>query len=140
MSYRAPARHKAANRRTARCDCTRQPLEQGSFSTFDHSFRTLENALDAGRSDGVHFIYFSSSMVYGNFDGDAVREDRQCEPLGIYGALKFGVKNWSSHTTVFGLPYTIVRPSALYGERCVSRRVGQAFIEMRSGTSSERER
>src|SRR5262249_33347708 len=24
---------------------------------------------------------------------------------------------------------TIVRPSALYGERCVSRRVGQAFIE-----------
>jgi nucleoside-diphosphate-sugar epimerase len=30
---------------------------------------------------------------------------------------------------VFNLPYTIVRPSALYGERCVSRRVGQAFIE-----------
>src|SRR5262249_44089460 len=28
-----------------------------------------------------------------------------------------------------GLPYTIVRPSALYGQRCVSRRVGQAFIE-----------
>jgi nucleoside-diphosphate-sugar epimerase len=30
---------------------------------------------------------------------------------------------------VFALPYTIIRPSALYGERCVSRRVGQAFIE-----------
>ena len=27
------------------------------------------------------------------------------------------------------MPYTIVRPSALYGERCVSRRVGQIFIE-----------
>jgi nucleoside-diphosphate-sugar epimerase len=27
------------------------------------------------------------------------------------------------------LQYTIVRPSALYGERCVSRRVGQVFIE-----------
>ena len=27
------------------------------------------------------------------------------------------------------MPYTIIRPSALYGERCVSRRVGQAFIE-----------
>ena len=25
--------------------------------------------------------------------------------------------------------YTIIRPSALYGERCVSRRVGQIFIE-----------
>ena len=27
------------------------------------------------------------------------------------------------------MPYTIIRPSALYGERCVSRRVGQVFIE-----------
>ena len=27
------------------------------------------------------------------------------------------------------MPYTIVRPSALYGPRCVSRRVGQVFIE-----------
>ena len=27
------------------------------------------------------------------------------------------------------MPFTIIRPSALYGERCVSRRVGQAFIE-----------
>jgi nucleoside-diphosphate-sugar epimerase len=30
---------------------------------------------------------------------------------------------------VFGIPYTIIRPSALYGQRCVSRRVGQTFIE-----------
>ena len=30
---------------------------------------------------------------------------------------------------VFDLPYTIIRPSALYGERCISRRVGQIFIE-----------
>ena len=34
-----------------------------------------------------------------------------------------------SFNQVFGLPYTIIRPSALYGERCVSRRVGQVFIE-----------
>jgi nucleoside-diphosphate-sugar epimerase len=30
---------------------------------------------------------------------------------------------------LFDTPFTIIRPSALYGERCVSRRVGQAFIE-----------
>jgi nucleoside-diphosphate-sugar epimerase len=100
------------------------------FSTFDHSFRTLENALDAARDRGVHFVYFSSSMVYGNFNGKAAREDQPCEPLGIYGALKFGgEKLVIAYNQVFGLPYTIVRPSALYGERCVSRRVGQAFIE-----------
>jgi nucleoside-diphosphate-sugar epimerase len=100
------------------------------FSTFDHSFRTLENALDYARGEKCHFIYFSSSMVYGNFDSEAVTEDRHCEPIGIYGALKYGgEKLVIAYHQVFDLPYTIVRPSALYGERCVSRRVGQAFIE-----------
>ena len=100
------------------------------YSTFDHSFRTLENALDTARDQNVHFVYFSSSMVYGNFDGEAAVEERHCEPMGIYGALKYGgEKLVIAHNQVFNTPYTIVRPSALYGERCVSRRVGQAFIE-----------
>ena len=100
------------------------------FSTFDHSFRTLENALDSSRGKVEHFIYFSSSMVYGNFQEESVNEDSPCEPLGIYGALKYGgEKLVIAYNQVFGLPYTIIRPSALYGERCVSRRVGQIFIE-----------
>jgi nucleoside-diphosphate-sugar epimerase len=100
------------------------------YSTFDHSFRTLENALDTARDQNVHFVYFSSSMVYGNFEGEAAVEERHCEPMGIYGALKYGgEKLVIAHNQVFNTPYTIVRPSALYGERCVSRRVGQAFIE-----------
>lgn len=100
------------------------------YSTFDHSMRTLENVLDTVRDKKPHFLFFSSSMVYGNFDGEAVQEDRRCEPMGIYGALKYaGEKLVIAYNQVFDLPYTIVRPSALYGERCVSRRVGQAFIE-----------
>jgi nucleoside-diphosphate-sugar epimerase len=100
------------------------------YSTFDHSFRTLENALDASRSLVEHFIFFSSSMVYGHFKTPEVDEDTVCEPLGIYGALKYGgEKLVIAYNQVFNLPYTIVRPSALYGERCVSRRVGQIFIE-----------
>ena len=100
------------------------------FSTFDHSLRTLENVLDVTRSKGIHVIYFSSSMVYGNFDGEAVTEERECNPMGIYGALKYGAEKLViGYNQVFNLPYTIIRPSALYGERCVSRRVGQAFIE-----------
>jgi nucleoside-diphosphate-sugar epimerase len=100
------------------------------FSTFDHSFRTLENALDYARGEGTHFIFFSSSMVYGNFGNEPASEDRRCEPLGIYGALKYGGERLVvAYNQVFKMPYTIVRPSALYGERCVSRRVGQAFIE-----------
>jgi nucleoside-diphosphate-sugar epimerase len=101
------------------------------YSTFDHSLRTLENALDTARGCRIeHFIFFSSSMVYGNFASGSVSEETYCEPLGIYGALKFaGEKMVIAYNQVFDLAYTIVRPSALYGERCVSRRVGQIFIE-----------
>jgi len=103
------------------------------YSTFDHSLRTLENALDIARLPPLsirHFIFFSSSMVYGHFISDGVTEETVCEPLGIYGALKFaGEKLVIAYNQVFNLPYTIIRPSALYGPRCVSRRVGQVFIE-----------
>lgn len=101
------------------------------YATFDHSLRTLENALDWARAEPVEqFIYFSSSMIYGNFTNGIVTEETTCEPIGIYGALKLaGERILIAYNQVFGLPYTIVRPSALYGERCVSRRVGQVFIE-----------
>ena len=72
----------------------------------------------------------SSSMVYGDFDADIVSENKNCKPIGIYGTLKYsGELLVKSYNQVFDLPYTIIRPSALYGERCVSRRVGQIFIE-----------
>jgi len=101
------------------------------MSTFDHSMRTLENALDWARNFDLHrFVFFSSSMVYGNFLEPEVGEGHPLDPIGIYGALKLsGEKFVIAYNQVFGLPYTILRPSALYGPRCVSRRVGQAFIE-----------
>jgi len=100
------------------------------YSTFDHSLRTLENALDCARGNVEHFIYFSSSMIYGNFPQGTVTENQLCDPIGIYGALKFsGERIVMAYNQVFDLPYTIVRPSALYGERCVSQRVIQKFIE-----------
>ena len=116
--------------------------------TFDHSLRTLENTLDASIRMGVEqFIYFSSSMVYGDFahcfpsvgyslEEMAVRiirgvdENSPLSPKGIYGALKLsGEMIVKAYNEVFDIPYTIIRPSALYGERCVSRRVIQVFIE-----------
>jgi nucleoside-diphosphate-sugar epimerase len=100
------------------------------FSTFDHSLRTLENALDIARDNCNHFVFFSSSMVYGNFQKDSVDEEDPLNPIGIYGALKLaGEKIVIAYNQVFALPFTIVRPSALYGPRCISRRVGQVFIE-----------
>src|SRR3954447_22917918 len=100
-------------------------------STFDHSLRTLENALDWSRAQSLErFVFLSSSMVYGHFRDPEVAEDHTMEPLGIYGALKVaGEKMVIAYNQVFDLPYTILRPSALYGPRCVSRRVSQSFIE-----------
>ena len=98
--------------------------------TLDHSFRSLENALDNSRGSVEQFIFFSSSMVYGNFPTDSVDEESPCNPIGIYGAVKLGgEKLVAAYGNVFDLPYTNIRPSALYGQRCISRRVGQIFIE-----------
>ena len=100
------------------------------FSTFDHSLRTLENALDCARHRSGHFIFLSSSMVYGDFLTEEVDEDHPLNSIGIYGALKVaGERIVIAYQQVFDLPYTIIRPSALYGPGCVSRRVGQIFIE-----------
>jgi nucleoside-diphosphate-sugar epimerase len=99
-------------------------------STFGHSLRTLENALDYSRGNAEHFVYFSSSMVYGNFQQPEVGEDHPLDPIGIYAALKLaGEKIAIAYKQVFDLDYTIIRPSALYGPGCVSRRVSQVFIE-----------
>ena len=68
-------------------------------------------------------------MVYGEFNGKSVDEETICNPIGIYGTLKYAGELIVKHNQVFQTPYTIIRPSALYGERCVSRRVGQIFIE-----------
>jgi nucleoside-diphosphate-sugar epimerase len=102
------------------------------YSTFDHSFRTLENTLDITRSldNKPQLVFFSSSMVYGDFMTQSPNEDTNCDPKNIYGSLKFGGEKLArAYSNVFDFPVTIVRPSALYGPRCISRRVLQVFIE-----------
>jgi len=102
------------------------------YSTFDHSFRTLENTLDITRSleNKPQLVFFSSSMVYGDFMTQTPNEETNCDPKNIYGSLKFGGEKLArAYSNVFDFPVTIVRPSALYGPRCISRRVLQVFIE-----------
>jgi nucleoside-diphosphate-sugar epimerase len=97
---------------------------------FAHTLQTVENALEYTRDTVEHFVYFSSSMVYGDFRAGIVDEETPCDPIGVYGALKLGgEKLVVAHHQVFDMPYTIIRPSALYGQRCVSRRVIQVFLE-----------
>ncbi|NQU35408.1 MAG: NAD-dependent epimerase/dehydratase family protein [Bacteroidetes bacterium] len=76
------------------------------------------------------FTYFSSSMIYGDFLSESVNEDAPKDPKGIYGAAKLSSELLiKAYHNLIDLPYTIIRPSALYGPRCINNRVTQVFIE-----------
>lgn len=96
----------------------------------------LTNLLELSVKHQVkRFIYVSSSMVYGDFQHD-VTEDSPCNPIGQYGIFKLMgehlVKDYHRRT---GLEYTIIRPSAVYGEYDVEDRVVSKFMltAMRGG-------
>ena len=72
------------------------------------------------------FVLASSSMVYGDFDAFAGPPDETCipNPLTLYGSYKLQCermcKIWHKE---HGLEYSLLRPSALYGERDMVVRV-----------------
>jgi nucleoside-diphosphate-sugar epimerase len=74
------------------------------------------------------FVYVSSSMVYGDFR-DGVRESADCAPVGQYGIMKYmGEKLVEDYARRGCFDYTIVRPSAVYGEYDVEDRVVSKFL------------
>lgn len=74
------------------------------------------------------FVYVSSSMVYGDFKND-VTEDAVCSPKGQYGIMKYmGEKLVEDYARRHGFEYTIIRPSAVYGEYDVNDRVVSKFL------------
>ena len=98
---------------------------------YRNSHKTLFNTLECIKENKkIHLIWLSSSMVYGNFKKKTVTEMDQCSPIGIYGALKLsGELLIKAYSNVYSTNYSIIRPSALYGERCISNRVIQIFLE-----------
>lgn len=100
---------------------------------FDLQLTTLRNVLELCRlnHDQVEtLMLLSSSTVYGDFEGDSVDETTRPRPRGIYANTKYMAERLvRTYHHTDGLGTCIIRPSALYGERCVSRRVSQAFIE-----------
>ena len=102
---------------------------------FENNERSLINSLEAVSHLGIpHIVFFSSSTVYGDWpklNPDYKKRERdQCHPKGAYAVSKFNSEMHIRDAADFeGFDYTIVRPSALYGERCISGRVVQRFIE-----------
>jgi nucleoside-diphosphate-sugar epimerase len=89
----------------------------------------LINLLEAAVTYKVKkFVYISSSMVYGDFENN-VTEDAPCNPIGQYGIMKYmGEKLVEDYSRKFGFDYTVIRPSAVYGELDVEDRVVSKFI------------
>lgn len=100
---------------------------------FDLQLLTLRHILELCRlqHDSVNQVMLmSSSTVYGDFETPTVDETTRPRPRGIYANTKYMAERLlRNYAFQHGLGVTVIRPSALYGERCVSRRVSQAFIE-----------
>lgn len=99
----------------------------------DNNFVSTRNILETIRTEEMpisRLVYFSSSTVYGDFATESVNEQSPTNPKGIYEAAKLSSELLvKAYHNLIGLPFTIIRPSALYGERCINNRVSQMFIE-----------
>jgi nucleoside-diphosphate-sugar epimerase len=101
-------------------------------------FDTIVTLLDILRGVSFEFdrvIYTSSSMVYGNFLKDEegkiipASEDQATNPVGIYGAMKLSGETITRvYNHRYGIPYVIIRPSAVYGPTDCNRRVTEIFL------------
>ena len=83
----------------------------------------LHNSIE--RYQDSHFIFISSSMAYGEWTKENMKETDPCTPTNVYGQLKLLgegiVKQFHNN-------WTIVRPSAVYGPFDKPNRVVNLFI------------
>jgi len=76
------------------------------------------------------FVFASSSFVYGNFKHEPANEEHSTNPIDIYGGTKLsGEVLTKAFGKKFGIDYTIIRPSAVYGPTDANRRVSEIFME-----------
>lgn len=90
------------------------------------------NVLEASRAakSVQRMVYVSSSMVYGNFETDAITEDHPKRPLEVYGALKLAGEDITRIlSNRYGFDYSIIRPTAVYGPTDNTVRVIGIFLD-----------
>ena len=104
-------------------------VEQNPLLASEVMSTGLVNLLEKSKQHAVKkFVYISSSMVYGDFTAD-VLEAHTCRPQGQYGIMKLmGEKLVEDYHRLGAFDYTIIRPSAVYGEWDVEDRVVSKFM------------
>jgi UDP-glucose 4-epimerase len=96
----------------------------------DVILKGLLNLLESCRKHNVkRFVFISSSMIYGDFDQEHNLETASTNPIEPYGIMKLCAENLvRNYNRLYGLEYSIVRPSAVYGPYDVVDRVLSKFI------------
>ena len=109
-------------------DLSNRHSEEALTSILEGAVNVLEVIRDVDFVD--RFVYISSSMIYGDFEEIPAPEDHPKRPKDIYGGTKYaGEVMTETYSRRYGIPYSIIRPSAVYGPYDVNRRVSQIFIE-----------
>jgi len=82
------------------------------------------------QADSVkRFIFTSSSFVYGDFEYEPADENHPTRTIDIYGGTKLsGEILTTAFGKKFGMEYTVIRPSAVYGPTDANCRVTQILI------------
>ncbi len=112
---------------TSIADVCKKNTEEAVQSIYNLSANILEAIKDYGKLD--RYVFISSSMVYGDFLCDSPDEESLKNPKDPYGAIKLGAELLiQSFDRQFGLPYTIIRPSAVYGPLDSNMRVTGIFL------------
>lgn len=111
------------------------PLATVARVSADHAFESILrgtfNLVELALEVGVEkLLYVSSSMVYGDFTQMPMPEDARTAPKDPYGGFKLaGEVIVETFSRGHGLPYAIVRPSAVYGPTDMNDRIVQRFVE-----------
>ncbi len=112
------------------------PLATVARVSADHAFESIlrgtfnlvELAIEVGTVQKL--LYVSSSMVYGDFTKTPMPETERTAPKDPYGGFKLaGEVIVETFSRASGLPYAIVRPSAVYGPTDMNDRIVQRFVE-----------
>ena len=109
-------------------DLSNRHSEEALTSILEGAVNVLEVLRDVDFVE--RFVYISSSMIYGDFEEIPAQEDHPKRPKDIYGGTKYaGEVMTETYSRRYNIPYSIIRPSAVYGPYDVNRRVSQIFVE-----------
>ncbi len=105
-------------------------MKAGSIDTTSCLIEMCAKLINEKSIDLKKFVYISSSMVYGDFKKKIADEDHPQNPKEIYGTMKLsGEIVTRGLCNFYSIPFSIIRPSAVYGPTDMNRRVSQIFVD-----------